>query len=61
MQIFSKNGIAPYWLKVNSGYIALPGLKSVYTSAIFNTIPEYSYICELLDFMNSVYNNNHVL
>ena len=61
MQIFSKNGIAPYWLKVNSRYIALPGLKSVYTSAIFNTIPEYSYIYDLLDFMKSVYNNKHLL
>ena len=61
MQIFSKNGIAPYWLKVNSRYIALPGLKSVYTSAIFNTIPEYSYIYELLDFMKSIYNNSHLL
>lgn len=61
MQIFSKNGIAPYWLKVNSGYIALPGLKSVYTSAIFNTIPEYSYIYELLDFMKSISDSDIIL
>lgn len=55
LRTLEKYDIEPYWLKANSQYNLLPGLKSVYASAIRNSYEELNYIGYILEYINRYY------